>query len=315
MLPALAAEPGIEIVAVAGRAPGRADELAAAYGCASVTGYANLLAMDEVDAVYVPLPVALHADWAERALRAGKHVLAEKPLAMDPVTARRLLDLAEERGLVLLENVMFVHHGQHAAVRKLVADGTIGELRSFRADFAIPELPPEDIRYQSELGGGALLDVGLYPVRGALQMLGGGLRVVGAALYSSPGKSVETAGAALLTTPDGVFAQLTFGIGLAYRSAYELWGSRGRIRVERVFTPGGDHAPVVQVELPGSVRPVVLAPEDQVAATVRAFVEAVRSGVAGAPDAEECLEQAALLDAIRQHARTGGTPVSPEPSS
>ncbi|WP_347239657.1 Gfo/Idh/MocA family oxidoreductase [Streptomyces sp. L2] len=302
MLPAFAAGAGSALTAVASRDLGRARECAAPYpGCTPVGGYEELLARDDVDAVYVPLPLALHAQWAEAALRAGKHVLAEKPLAADPATARRLMTLAADRGLVLMENVMFVHHPQHAAVRKLVADGEIGTLRSVSASFAIPELPRADIRYRADLGGGALREVGLYPVRAALHLLGGGLRVAGAALHRDEGHDVETSGAALLQAPDGVIAEVTFGIGHAYRSAYELWGSRGRIRVENAFTPPADHHPVLLVEHATGTAPVVLDAHDQVAATVAEFVTAVRTH-AGPVDADVVLEQAGLLAAIAEFA-------------
>ncbi|MBY8886435.1 Gfo/Idh/MocA family oxidoreductase [Streptomyces sp. PTM05] len=303
MLPAFAAASGAELAAVASRDGAKSRETASRYGCAAVTGYPALLERDDVEAVYVPLPVALHAEWVEAALRAGKHVLAEKPLTGDPAVTRKLLRLAAERGLVLAENVMFVHHAQHAAVRKMVADGEIGALRSFSASFAIPELPPGDIRYRRDLGGGALLDVGLYPVRAALHLLGPGLRLLGAGLYAEPGREVETSGAALLTTPGGdVMAQLSFGIGYAYRSAYELWGSEGRIRVERAFTPPADHHPVLLVERPSGTTPVVLEPDDQAVATVTAFTRAVRDPEHGSPDAAACAEQAELLAAIQAYA-------------
>ncbi|WP_050514935.1 Gfo/Idh/MocA family protein [Streptomyces rimosus] len=315
MLPALAAAAGTEVTAVASRDADKARRTADQYGCAAFTGYEALLESDDVDAVYVPLPIALHAEWVEAALRTGRHVLAEKPLTADPATTERLLALAGERGLVLMENVLFVHHPQHTAVRKLVADGEIGELRTVNATFAIPELPPDDIRYRPELGGGALLDVGLYPVRAALHLLGGGLRVAGAVLHRDAERRVETSGAALLQAPDGVIANVTFGIGHAYRSAYELCGSKGRIRVEHTFTPPADHRPVLLVEHPGATTPVVLDAHDQVAAAVEAFATAVRTGgpgTAGPVDAEACREQARLLADIRDIA-TSGAAAGPAP--
>ncbi|MCF2436251.1 hypothetical protein LV779_25525 [Streptomyces thinghirensis] len=93
--------------------------------------------------------------------------------------------------------------------------------------FAIPRLPDDDIRHRADLGGGALWDTGVYPVRAALHFLGDGLRVVGATLSSGPGRTVDTAGTALLAGPEGVGAQLTFGLDHAYRSTYEIWGSEG----------------------------------------------------------------------------------------
>ncbi|MGW2227955.1 Gfo/Idh/MocA family protein [Streptomyces formicae] len=300
MLPAMAAQDGTVVAAVASRDAARARALAGEYDARPVTGYAELLERDDVDAVYVPLPAALHARWTEAALRAGKHVLAEKPLTTSWEETGRLSALARESGLALMENVMFVHHSQHAAVAKLVAEGAIGEPHAFHAAFAVPRLPHDDIRHRRDLGGGALWDVGVYPVRAALHFLGDGLDVLGATLTEGKGRSVDTAGAALLSTPGGVSAQLTFGLEHAYRSAYEIWGSLGRVVVERAFTPPADHPPRVRIERRTGREEIVLPADDQVAATVRAFAAAVRSGAAPDP---VVVEQARLLRDLRERAR------------
>jgi len=248
MLPALRACPDTEVVAVASRAPLRAREVAAEVGCEAVHGYAELLARTDVDAVYVPLPAALHERWVRAALRAGKHVLGEKPLTTDAAATRELTTLAAASGLVLRENVMFVHHGQHAAVRALVEDGAIGEPRAFHAAFAVPRLPDGDIRHDPRLGGGALWDTGVYPVRAAVHLLGEDLTVVGATLTrGGPNRAVDIAGTALLRDGSGRGAHLSFGLDHAYRSRYEIWGSRGTITVDRAFTPPADLAPRVRL--------------------------------------------------------------------
>ncbi|MER7850392.1 Gfo/Idh/MocA family oxidoreductase [Kitasatospora sp. NPDC096077] len=300
MLPAMAADERIELVAVASRDGRTAAETARPYGCRPVTGYAELLGLAELDAVYVPLPAALHAEWVAAALDAGKHVLAEKPLTTEVDRTRELVGLAERRGLVLMENVMFVHHPGHEAVRRLVADGAIGELRSFRAAFTIPALPPTDIRHRPELGGGALWDVGVYPLRAALHFLGDRLQVLGATLETVPGRQVETGGAVLLRTPEGVTVQLEFGMEHAYRSGYELVGSTGRIALERAFTPPADHRPVLRLTGASGTEEIELPAADQVALTLAAFTAAVRAGAG--PAAGDCLAQAGLLDAVRRAA-------------
>ncbi|WP_037647238.1 Gfo/Idh/MocA family protein [Streptomyces flavidovirens] len=304
LLPAFAGAPDTEVAAVASRDGRRAAAVARRYGCVPVEGYAELLAMDSVDAVYVPLPVALHAPWTEAALRAGKHVLAEKPLTTDPAATRRLLSLARTRGLVLMENVMFLHHPQHIRVRELLDDGAIGELRSFSARFGVPRLPAGDIRHAPELGGGALLDIGIYPARAAAYFLGSPLSVAGAVLERGSYAAVETSGTALLRSKRGVTAQLAFGMDHGYRSSYELWGSAGRITLERAFTPPPDHRPVIRLKRGGRAEEIVLEPADQVSRTVRAFAAACRAGLAGAPDAQACMEQAELLDGIRRLSHT-----------
>lgn len=300
MLPAFAACPATEVAAVASRDADRAGALAAEFGARGVEGYEALLSDEEVDAVYVPLPLALHAEWVEAALRAGKHVLAEKPVTSGPARTDELFGLARESGLALMENVMFVHHSQHDRVSTMIAEGAIGEVRSLHAAFTVPRRPEGDIRYSAELGGGALWDTGVYPVRAALQLLGPDVEVVGACLTSGPGFEVDTGGAALLRTPAGAVAHVTFGLDDAYRSSYEICGTTGRIRLDRAFTPPADHVPVLVVEDRTGVTEIRLEPDDQVAGTVAAFARAVR---AGAADGTDTLRQAHLLEAVVAHSR------------
>ncbi len=210
---------------------------------------------------------------------------------------------------MLRENVMFVHHGQHAVVRKLIADGEIGELRAFHARFGVPALPEDDIRHDPALGGGALADIGLYPVRAAVHLLGAGLAVAGAVLSRGAGHRVETAGAALLRRADGVTAQLTFGMDHAYGSCYEVWGSRGRVTVDRAFTPPADHRPALVVEGDGDPHAPAARRGPGVGGADR-----LRPGGAGgettAADEAATLAQADLLHAIRATAGNGPAPAS-----
>jgi predicted dehydrogenase len=297
MVPAMVASPAVTLVALASRSADKADRAAARFGCAAVTGYSALLDRDDIDAVYVPLPLALHAEWVGAALSAGRHVLAEKPLTGDPDRTAELVAQASAAGLVLRENVLFVHHAQHAAVRDWVAAGEIGRLQGLHATFGIPALPDDDIRYDAALGGGALFDVGLYPVRAAMHLLGPDLTVVGATAARGPGRGVDTAGTALLVRPDGVTVQLSYGLDHGYRSSYELWGSTGRIVVDRAFTPPADHRPRIRVERVGAAEDRFLPADDQVANAITAFAADVRAG--SAADGL-ILRQSRLLDALRQ---------------
>ncbi|GAA2098407.1 Gfo/Idh/MocA family oxidoreductase [Streptomyces albiaxialis] len=301
MLPALAAAPGVEPVAVASRDPARAERFAAAFGCGTA-GYEELLASSGIDAVYVPLPPLLHAEWVERALRAGKHVLAEKPLTHDPEHTGHLLRLAAERGLVLLENVAFPHHDQHASVRKMLADGVIGEVRDFAAAFTIPPLPEDNMRHRPDVSGGALLDMGLYPVRAALHHLGPDLRVLHAVLRLRAGTGLVVAGRILACTAAGVTADLSFGMEHSYRTSCEFAGSTGRLTLDRAFTPPPDHRPVLRVERQDHREEITLRADDQFANVVRAFERAVRTGSGTGDASESSLRLARLLADVEQKA-------------
>jgi NDP-hexose-3-ketoreductase len=302
MLPAMVAAPSTTVVAVASRDAAKAAKFAAEFGAEAVPGYDELLARDDIEAVYLPLPTGMHHPWALATLRAGKHVLVEKPLATTLDQATELVELAAKGRLVLRESFMFLYHAQHRRVRDLVAEGAIGELRTFTGAFGIPPLPAGDVRYQKELGGGALLDVGVYPIRAAQLFLGPTTRVAGAVLH---GPDVDLAGNALLVNDSGVTAQLSFGFRHHYRNTYELWGSTGRIVLDRAYTPPADWAPTVRIERPDGVEELTLPPDDHFAGIAASFARAVRAGAgSGIPEGIEdggaaVLRQAALVDAVR----------------
>ncbi|MFD5648162.1 Gfo/Idh/MocA family protein [Streptomyces sp. NPDC127039] len=298
MLPALAQHPDIEVAAVASRRPETARATAARFGGIPVDGYERLLATVELDAVYVPLPNALHAPWVGRALDTGRHVLAEKPLTTSGRLTRAAVRRAEEKGLALVENFLFVHHPQHARVRELVGDD-IGPLRGMSAEFAIPPRPAQDIRHRPDLGGGALLDVGVYPLRAAQYFLGTGLEVATATLRHGPA-GVDVEGAVVLHRPaDGVRAHLSFGMDHAYAARYTLRGAHGTVRVDRPFTPLADHRPQVTLERDATAHRVDLPAADQCAAAVTAFVTAVRTPASARAGAEYSVDLARLTDEVR----------------
>ncbi len=301
MLPAFLADRHLRVVAVASRTGERAARFAAEFGCAAVEGYRSLLDRGDVDAVYLPLPPGLHAEWIRRALDAGKHVLTEKPATTSAEDTAELIALARANGLVLMENVMFAQHSRHDRVRRLLADGVAGEVRSFHSTFTIPARPDGDIRLAGNLGGGALLDNGVYPVRAALLLLGPDLEVAGAHLMTHPRYGVDIAGSALLYRSDGVAVQLTFGMDHHYLNDYHVHGSSGRLSVDRAFTPTADLTTEIIVARQGRVDRVTLPAEDQCAKTVAAFVAAIRAGTC--PDPGTMLRQAMLIDEIREHAR------------
>ncbi|MFE1951172.1 Gfo/Idh/MocA family protein [Streptomyces sp. NPDC059524] len=305
-LPALLRVPGAELAAVAARDPARAAAFGARFDAPAAASYEELLARTDIDAVYLCLPTLLHARWAEKALRAGKHVLVEKPLAASGADAERLFRLAGERGLVLLENFMFLHHGTQRQVAALLKSGALGEIRAVSAAFTIPPRPAGDQRLDPRLGGGALLDNGVYPLRAALRFLGTGLTVAGASLRDSREHGVDLSGAALLTAPGGAVAQIRFGMEHHYRSWYEIQGSQGTLSVDHVYTTAPGHAPVIRLGEGTEQREITVPAEDHFEAVWRFLAAAVRGEETVRPGlrllSAESVAQAGLLDTVRDAA-------------
>ncbi|WP_320782572.1 Gfo/Idh/MocA family oxidoreductase [Streptomyces sp. CRN 30] len=308
MLPALREVPDTVVTAIASREREKAERIAADVGCEAVHGYERLLERHDIDAVYVSVPNSRHYTWANAALEAGKHVLSEKPLTTGSADTGALARVAVERGLVLRENLAFVHHGLHRRVAELVAQGRLGELRHVDAAFCFPPLPAHDVRYRPELGGGALLDAGIYPVRLAQYFLGDDLTVAGAVLHDDPALGVDVAGSAVLAASAGQIATVNFGFVHTYGSRYTLWGSQARLTVDRAFTPPATMAPVVRIEEQDHAEELVLPAEHQFAGSVTAFAAAVRETAATGVDsghaawAATTVRTAELLDDIHRSA-------------
>src|SRR5205823_12161938 len=168
VIPPARESPKLELVAVASRDPARAEAYARDWGIERAYGsYDALLEDADVEAVYVSLPNSLHVPWSIRALEAGKHVLCEKPLARSAGEAEEAFDAAERAGRFLMEAFMYRHNPQTARLTQLVDEGAIGELRVIRSAFGYSLYDETNIRLQTEVEGGALMDVGCYNVSGS----------------------------------------------------------------------------------------------------------------------------------------------------
>jgi len=231
-------EAGGTAAAVAGRDAGRAEQYARDNGVArAVGGYQNLVDDPGVDALYVALPNSLHAEWTLRALAAGRPVLCEKPLCGNLQDTVRVLDAARQTGTLLWEAFVFPFHRQIAQVRDVVADGAIGELMEIKSNFHFQLSNPGNIRYSRELEGGALNDVGCYPIRLAAEFFGAQHQAAWAgAVWGGDGVDVDTWG--VLEYPDGRRLHLSCGLGRAYDTYSSLEGTAGRIVLSNPFHPG-----------------------------------------------------------------------------
>ena len=288
MLPSMLRQPLVRLTAVASRDAAKARRFAAEFGCEAVTGYEALLAREDIDAVYLPLPPDLHVEWSVRALEAGKHVLCEKPFAPSAAQARVAVQVARKRRLLLMESFMFLYHAQYTAILREITSGAIGEPHVLTAEFGFPRLGSGDL-------ASTLPEVAAYPVRAAQLFLGPELTVVGA-------KMEEAAGAALLCSPKSVMAQLAYGLDHSYRNYCALWGSEGRISLHRAYSTPDDYVPVVHLERGGRRERLPLPADSQFTNVVGAFADAVACGQEFGLHADAIIRQAELVDRIIESA-------------
>ncbi len=173
VIPAMQGAQLTRVDAIASRSAEKARSTAESLGIPKSYGsYEELLADSEIEAVYIPLPNHLHAPWTKAAAEAGKHVLCEKPLATSSAQAREMIEAAHGAGVKLMEGFMYRLHPLWVEVRRLLTEGVIGDLLAIQSFFSYYNVDPHDIRNNVEFGGGALFDVGCYPVKVARMLFG-----------------------------------------------------------------------------------------------------------------------------------------------
>jgi predicted dehydrogenase len=299
------------LLALASREHATARAWAQEFGVPQAYGsYQELLDDAQIDAVYIPLPNELHKAWVLAAADAGKHVLCEKPLALDAREAGTMVEHCRKRGVRLMEAFMWRHQPRTLELRDLVRAGVIGDLRLIRSSFSF-SIGPSDWRLEPARGGGALWDVGCYGVNTArLFAQGEPISCRARARFAVSG--VDLSLVAVLEFEDGLIATIDCSFEQPFRCCYELVGTRGVIEVPNAYLPPADSKPAARLRTVGAVSDSTASgdytqlldfePVNQYAAMVDSFASTCAAGALVDP-AEDGLAQMRVLDQILSAAR------------
>jgi predicted dehydrogenase len=315
----VADSPRVAIQAVASRDLSKAQEFAQTFNIARTHGsYEALLADSALDAVYIPLPNSMHAEWAIRALQAGKHVLCEKPLALNLGEVTRMFDVARQQGLMLLESYPYWFQPQTRDLLACLSHDKIGELRSMQASFGFTlGNPDHNIRMKPDLGGGALLDAGSYPVSLIRLVMGcEPERVMAHVNWAATGVDINMM--ATLFYADGRRAQMSCAMDTANHRRATIVGSHGTVETEYLNHTSDSHTHAwgylpsqlrVRQGIANSVpfQEIPSATGSGFRFAAEAFAQVVRDGDMAAVEraAAASHDIAATLDAIQTSAKTG----------
>lgn len=303
VIPAIHRAHNAEVVAVASRDLERARAFADEHDIPTAYGtYEALLAADDVDAIYNPLPNNLHAEWAIKSARAGKPMLCEKPLALNAAQGQQMVDAFAERGLLFAEAFMYRFHPQTVRVHELIAQGAIGEPHSVRATFTFTVKDADNIRLSAALGGGALADVGYYCV-GAIRHIAGAepVSVRGEAVMAS---DVDVSFSGVLRFESGLLGYFEGGLRSFREHSYTVLGSTGKIEVAEAFVP----LPLAQTQIKlwrdsAETPEIITIPEsDQYQIMVEDFADALLTGSPPRFDPQDAVRQMQVLDALKANA-------------
>ena len=310
VIPAIRAARQCTVVAIASRTLAKAQAAAAELGIPRAHGsYEALLSDPEVDAVYIPLPNHLHAPWTARAAEAGKHVLCEKPIALNADEAGRLLAVRDRFGVRIQEAFMVRTHPQWRRAKGLVDAGELGEIQAMSGFFSYYNVDPDNVRNVAEWGGGGLLDIGCYLVNTARFIFGAEPARVAGALAIDARFGVDRLGSMILDF-DGRHAIGTCSTQLQYYQRMQIVGSRGRIDLEIPFNAPIDRPCRIAIDRTGDlhgagVEYLSIDTCNQFTIQAEEFAHALLQGEPQPAPLEDAVANMRCLDAIVRSSRTG----------
>lgn len=297
-----------QIVALGSRSPHKL----AGHGEARLMTYEAMLADPAIDAIYIPLPNSMHVEWAIRCAAAGKAVLLEKPLALNLAEASRIVEAFAKHNVPLMESFMYRFHPQHKCVRELLESGIIGDLVEVHTHLSVDLMSPPDysnIRMKSQLGGGALLDMGCYIVSSARMLFGEEPRAVRAWWKIDPVSGVDIAASAVLEFSAGRTALVSCSFEGWANGMYRIIGRKGVIEVPRALILGlgtrTGEAAIITMDKDGNRSEEILPDTDHYQLIVEAFAEAVLNGKPVPLPVSDALNNMRVIDAFAQSAREG----------
>jgi predicted dehydrogenase len=285
------------VVAVAARDPKRAREFADAHSIPRVLAtYDDLVNDPELDVIYNPLPNSLHCEWTIAALRAGKHVLCEKPIASNAIEAERMAQAADETGKILGEAFHYRYHPLADRIRALMTDGTLGRLVHVEGQFSVP-IPETNIRFDWGLAGGATMDLGCYPLHMIRYFSGLAASVVSAKAETGP-KNIDIAMDVALELSGGVTAKMSCAMkkDSPLRASFTARGDRGELLVTNPIAPHRGHQLIVKTAAGEKTETV---PGDSTFThQLRAFIKAVRGEAKFPTDGAQGIINMRIIDDV-----------------
>lgn len=277
----------------------RAERIINEFGGELFEGYDTIVTSDKVDAVYIPLPPALHFKWAKLALQSGKHVLVEKPSTLCERESIELVKIAQKNNLALHENYMFVFHEQIKILNNIISSGTLGNIRLSRICFGFPFRGDCDFRYNKELGGGALVDAGGYVIKYAMMMLGENAKVAYAKLNKAREYDVDIYGSGALVNEKGETIQIAFGMDNDYRCDLEVWGSEASLTTGRVLTAPVGYTPKAYIKRGNKTEEVILPEDDSFKKSIEHFTQCILNKNIREKTYCDIIKQAQMVDEFK----------------
>ena len=303
LIPPLRASKRNQLVAVASRAQDSADKYAQEWKIPRAhSSYEALLADSEIDVIYNPLPNHLHTEWRIKAVEAGKHVLCEKPLALNVEEVDAIQSAARKHGRIVMEAFMYRHHPQTLKVQELVKNGSLGTLKLIRGSFSYVLSREGDVRLQPEMGGGSIWDIGCYPISYASMIVGENpLEVFGWQVTGPTG--IDETFAGQMRFANDVLAQFDSSFVIPFHTFMEIVGNEGTLNIPRPFRPGTDEK--IYLTQGDKTEPIKIPGQELYVGEVENMADAILLGHEPRVSLDDSRANVAVIYSLLESARTG----------
>lgn len=305
VIPGLKNSNRAQLVCLASRDAEKAKTLAEEVGCEYEKTYEDLLMRDDIDIVYIALPISLHAPWTIQSIKSGKHVHCEKSLAPSLQEVIKILESARKNNKRVMEGFMFRFHTLYATVKNLLDSGEIGTLKNFVGSFGFPLSQNDPIRRNPVMKMGILNETGCYTISAARGFFGQNPKSVLADLEYK--NQLDIGGYALLQFDSGKSAFCEFGYDRGYRCSYTLWGTAGHLVVKKAYSIPPTMEPTIELYKQEGMQLINIPPKNHFSKMIDAFCEAIIQGTGEGIFEQEAYYQAIVMEAARRSYHNGNT--------
>lgn len=278
----------------------KSKKFAKAFSCSNFGTYDDVLKNDNVDAVYISLPISLHEKWAVKAAKHGKHILCEKSISLSYNSARNIIKECKKNNVRIMENFTFQLHPQHKKILKLVKTNTIGVPHTLSAKygFTLP-FSKKNFRFNKNLGGGSLNDVGCYLISVCMFVFKDVPKSVFCNLNIDKKSGVDIDGNILLSFKNNKTGLLSFGYQNYFQSTYDIWGNKGMIKCERAFNVTNKMKPRLSIYKNDKMKQFIIPEANQFKLTIENFCSTIQKNTSTVNFEKTLLNQARIMDAAR----------------
>jgi len=300
VLPAIACCTQVRLAGIATRNLDVLDVESRKYGCPSWTTLNNMLAETSLDVIMIATPIGQHFEDAHLVLSAGKHVWCEKAFTESYTQAEELIAIARRTDLAVCVSCPPLYHEQFRKLAALVRNGRIGQVRSINANYGFPHIDPNNSKYDPNIGGGAMLDVGFYPIGVPGALFDESPVVLGSAIEHESGYDLDTGGAALLRFPSGINLSATWGYGRDYVNELQIVGTSGIITAFPAFSKPSALKASLTLRNQNKTKDIYVPTCNQFTNMLNAFANAIFDMGARERFRTNALKHQGLMDAVRK---------------